>query len=309
MQEEEDRIEELYRQQAEKLNELEQEREKSQVELKGAWAEVEAEATLSKERFEAAKELEAELLRMEQQRASELEKKENEMRAAMQAELDIERGKLEAEFARTAEEIDRAHRDQEAAKAAQRISQEHKQAQEKLQAEQTAKLLEGRRQIEQDAERLRIQLEEAAKARAEAEAIKRESEAQLADTRQRHQSIDTTEANLRTEIEVIEEQARAATERLRNAVAVESNAESKHRESGERLEQTYGTKNGINLLLQKELDEWVEEQERIQGSTAQRHELEKQMRQTERIKNRAVEAQRDNVQHDTNLLDEIAAQL
>ena len=268
MQEEEDRIEELYRQQAEKLNELEQEREKSQVELKGAWAKVEAEATLSKERFEAAQELEAELLRMEQQRASELEKKENEMRAAMQAELDIERGKLEAEFARTAEEIDRAHRDQEAAKAAQqgaaeeaqRIIQEYKQAQEKLQAEQTAKLLEGRRQIEQDAERLRIQLEEAAKARAEAEAIKRESEAQLADTRQRHQSIDTTEANLRTEIEVIEEQARAATERLRNAVAVESNAESKHRESEERLEQTYGTKNGINLLLQKELDEWVEEQ-------------------------------------------------
>ena len=108
---------------------------------------------------------------------------------------------------------------------------------------------------------------------------------------------------------MIEEQARSATERLRNAVAVESNAESKHRESEERLEQIYGTKNGINLLLQKELDEWVEEQERIQGSTAQRHELEKQMRQTERIKNRAVEAQRDNVQHDTNLIDEIAAQL
>lgn len=317
LQQEEERIEELYRQQAEKLEALELEREKSQTDLAGAWAAIETEATLTKERLEAAQELEAELLRVEQQRAAELEERENQMRAALQAEIDNERKKLEAEFARTAEQIERAHRDQEAAAAAkkgaaeeaQRIIQEYKQAQEAMQAEQTAKLVEQRQQIEKDAERLKVQLEEAARARAEAESIKREAETQLADTLQRHQSIDATEVSLRDEIEAIEARARAATERLRNAVAVENNAETRHRESEQRLERTYGTKNEINLLLQKELDEWVSEQERIQGSTAQRHELDKQMRQTERIKNRAVEAQRENVKHDRNLLDEIAEQL
>ncbi len=317
LQAEEKRIEELYRQQTEKLEELEQEREKTQAELEGAWAQIETEATLSKERLAAAKELEAELLRVEQQREQEMEEKENQMRAELQAELNAERKKLEAEFANTAEQIDRAHREQQAAEAAkmgaaeeaQRIILEYKQAQEKLQAEQTAKLIEQRKQIEADAARLKSQLEEAANARAEAEAIKREAEAQLEATRERHDSIDSTEANLKEEIAAIEERARAATERLRNAVAVETSAETRHRESEERLERTYGTQNEINLLLQKELDEWVSEQERIQGSTAQRHELEKQMRQKQRIKSRAIEAQKESVQHDANLLDEIAAQL
>ena len=63
------------------------------------------------------------------------------------------------------------------------------------------------------------------------------------------------------------------------------------------------------MLLQKELDEWVEEQERVQESTSWREEIEKQVSQTERIKHRAVQAQRDNTRHDSDLLDEIAVQL
>ena len=318
LQEEEDRIEEIYRQQAEKLNDLEQEREKSKIELDDAWAAIETESTLSKERFEAAKVLESELQRKEEESHCGIREKRNRGCVLCCRLNSIKSGKkLEAEFAKTAEEIETAHREQEATEAAkraaaeeaQRIIDEYKEAQEKIQAEQTAKLIEERKQIEADAAHLMVQLEEAANARAEAEAIKREAEAQLADTRARHQSIDATEATLREEIEAIEERARAATERLRNAVAVENNAETKHRESEKRLERTYGTRNEVNLLLQKELEEWVSEQERIQGSTARREEIEKQMHQTEKIKNRAVEAQRESVKHDANLLDEIAAQL
>ena len=72
LQEEEDRIEEIYRQQAEKLNDLEQEREKSKIELDDAWAAIETESTLSKERFEAAKVLESELQRKEEEVTAEL---------------------------------------------------------------------------------------------------------------------------------------------------------------------------------------------------------------------------------------------
>jgi len=314
---EEQRMDNLYREQAEKLQELEEVREQSKTELDAAWAAIETESTLSKERLEAAKELENELLRKEQARAKELEAQEQQMREALQAELEAERKKLEAQFAKTAEEVERARSEQRAAAAAkqaaaeeaQRIIEEYKSAQEKLQAEQHAKLLEERNQIEADAARLKVQLEEAAKARTEAEAIKREAESQLVETRAKHASVDEGEANLRAEIEAIEERARAATERLRTAVAVENKAERVMQESEERLERTYGTEREINILLQKELDEWVEEQERLQGSTGRRDEIEKQLQQTERIKTRAVQAQHDTAAHDANLLDEIAAQL
>ncbi len=317
LREEENKIEDLYRHHAEKLDQLDQERQKSQAELDQAWDDLEMESTLSKERLEAAKELESKLLAKEQQRAKELEERENQIRAALQVEMDEERLKLEAEFAKTAEEIERARRDQKAAGAAkkaaaeeaQRIIEEYKQAQEELQAEQHAKLLAERQQLEADAERLKVQLDEAAKARAEAEAIKREAESRITETRQRHESIDATEASLREEIAAIEERAKAATERLRDAITVESDAKNEHRESEERLERTYGSENEINLLLQQELDEWVSEQERLQASTAGRDELQKQMQQTQRIKTKALQAHENNAAHDANLLDEIAEQL
>ena len=114
---------------------------------------------------------------------------------------------------------------------------------------------------------------------------------------------------MREEIAAIEERAKAATERLRDAITVESDAKNEHRESEEQLERTYGSENEINLLLQQELDEWVSEQERLQASTAGRDELQKQMQQTQRIKTKALQAHENNAAHDANLLDEIAEQL
>lgn len=317
LQEEKARMDALYAEQAEKLEELERARERSAAELDTAWAALRAESNLTKERLEAAKELENELRRKEQERTRELAENEQRMRAALQAELEAERKKLEAEFANTEEEIERARRGQQAAEAAkkaaaaeaQRIIQEYKQAQATLQTEQTTKLLAERQQIEADAAQLKSELAQAATARAEAEAMKREAEAQLAETRARHASVDASETTLRREIEAIEERARTATERLRTAVVAEDNAVRGMQESEQRLERTYGTEREINILLQKELEEWVAEQERLQASTARRHELEKQLRQTERIKVRAVQAQHDTATHNANLLDEIAAQL
>lgn len=317
LQQEKTRIDALYHEQAEKLEELERARERSAAELETAWAELRTESDLTKERLEAAKELENALRRKEQERTRELAENEQRMRAALQAELEAERKKLEAEFANTEEEIERARRGQLAAEAAkkaaaaeaQRIIQEYKQAQATLQAEQTAKLLAERKQIEADAARLKAELEQAATTRAEAQAMKREAEAQLAETRGRQASVDAGETALRQEIEAIEERARAATERLRTAVVAEDNAVRVMQESEQRLERTYGTEREINILLQNELEEWVAEQERLQASTARRHEIEKQLRQTERIKVRAVQAQHDVATHNANLLDEIAAQL
>jgi hypothetical protein len=180
------------------------------------------------------------------------------MRTALQAELKAERKKLEAEFAYTAEAIERTRRGQQAAEAAKKAAA---------------------------------------------------AEAQLAETRTRRASVDAGEIALRREIEAIAQRARTATEQLRTAGVAEDNAVWLMQESEERLERTYGTEREINLLLQKELEEWVAEQERLQGATARRHEIEKQLRQTERTKERAVQAQRDSATHDANLLDEIAAQL
>lgn len=317
LREEENRIEELYREQAEKLENLEQEREQTKHELETAWGELNSEASLSKERLEAAKKLEAELLEKEQLRERELADREAKMRAAMQAELEAERKKLEAQFATTQDQIERARRDKEAAatakaaaaEEAQRIITEYKSAQEKLHAEQQAKILAERKKLEEDAAQLSAQLAAAASAREQAQAMKREAEAQLSEARDRHQSVDETEASLRAEVEAIEARARAATERLRTAVAQETSAAKDIRDSEERLERTYGTAKEMNILLHNELDEWVAEQERLQAATAGRREIAKQLEQTERIKVRAVQAQNENQRHDTNLLDEIAAQL
>ena len=280
---EEDRMEELYRKQAEALEELERSREQAESEIENAWREVETEATVSKERLEAAKELEARLLEKERQRELELKAEEERMRAALQAEVVRERKKLEAEFVTMTNQVEAARREREAAQAAkqaaaeeaQRIIDEYKSDLEKVHAEQHARLIAERRQLEVDAARLKTELQRAAASRAEAENLKREAERQLAETRERHREIDAGGVDLHAEIEAIEKRAKSATERLRAALAEEHKAANNIRESEKRLEQTYDTSKELTDLLSKDLDEWVAEQERIQGSTARREEMEK----------------------------------
>ena len=75
------------------------------------------------------------------------------------------------------------------------------------------------------------------------------------------------------------------------------------------VERTYGTAGDIDLLLQRELADWVEAQDRVQESTQQREALARQKDMIARIRARADAAREENASNTRSLLDDIEAQL
>lgn len=317
LQEKERRLEEVYHKQASQLEQLQTEQAQVQQELAQQWKQIELESSLTQERLQAAMRLEAEIQAREAEQARLLASREQAMRDALKTELARERQKLEAEFAKTAAEIARARREQQAAEAAkraaaeeaQRIIEEYTENQQRQYADLQQKLVEGRRGLEAEALRIKREMAEAIKAKEAAEAARAAAERQLADARRQTPSSDAAKIQLRNELEAVEQRAAAAARQLREAIAVESHVEVAQRENEQRLELTYSSNNEVNLLVQKELDEWVGEQERLQSSTAQRELLAKQRAQTERIRLRAAQAKQESEQQTFSLLDEIASQL
>jgi CRP-like cAMP-binding protein len=317
LQQEERRLEEVYRKQEQELEQLEEAQTRSKEELEQAWKALEVESTQTRERLEAAKRLELDLQEKECQQLAQIEEAEQEIRQRMKHELETERHKLEAQFAQTAEEVERAQRERAAADNARRaaeeeakkIVEEYKAQQERLIAKYETQIAVERKKLESDAERIRAEMELATRAKDEAEAAKREADRQLELARLKQPAVEPGAVGIEAEIETIERRVEAAALQLREAIAAEMTAEDRQRENEKRLERTYDSKTEINMLMQKELEEWVADQERIQSSTGQRTILEKQRAQTDRIKTYASKARQDTASHDKALLDEIAEQL
>ena len=81
------------------------------------------------------------------------------------------------------------------------------------------------------------------------------------------------------------------------------------RDNEDELERTYDTANEINMLLERELNDWVGEQEKFQESTLQREVLSRQKEMVERIRKRAQEAKQQEDNRNRSLLEEIEQQL
>lgn len=317
LQQEKERLEAIYRSQTDQLDQLHAEQLQSKRELEQAWKQIETESTVNRERLKAAKRLEQAIQEREREQQQRLKKREDSMREALRAELARERQKLEAEFANNAAELARVRQQQQAAEAAkqaaaaetQRIIEEYKASQQRLLAEQEAKRLAERRQLEAQAAAIQQQMAAAIKAKTDAEAAQRAAEQQLAEARRRLAAAAVPASQARSEIAAIETRAQAAALQWGEAVAAETAAEAQRRENDQNLEHTYDAEGEINQLLQKELEEWVMEQDRIQNATAHRAELRKQKAQADRIKQRATEAQQAAQTEVFSLLDEIERQL
>lgn len=315
--EKEQELETLYLRQADELEKLQVLREESEQELHRARQEIKAEQNQSKERLEAIKVKEDDLAAAHAKQVAALKAEEERMRDQLQHDIDRERQVLEQEFTRSNAEIEKARAAQQAAlqareaaaAEAQRMIAEYKAQNEEKFAAQERMLAEKRQAIETDSKKLKQELEIAAQTRRQAEALKQSVEAQLEAANEKLPADDDEEAALRREIEAIEQQAKEANAKLRDAIAVENVAESRQREHEQNLEQSYTTHAEMNILLQSELDDWVAEQERLQESTAQRNAAAKQRAIIERIKSSAVQSKQSVQQHDKDLLDEIAAQL
>lgn len=149
--------------------------------------------------------------------------------------------------------------------------------------------------------------DEATKERESAEAAKARAEEEL--VRARAQHAERAQLNEPVAIDEIELRANAATENLEQAIQAVSVADSAARDNEDELERTYSTANEINVLLEKELDDWVGEKNDLQESTIQREVLSRQKEMVERIRARAAEMKSKTEADNKSLLEEVEDQL
>lgn len=161
------KLEAEYAKQAEELAELQEQKEKAREELEAEREAIERKASAANRELKKA-----------EQAKNESEEIERRIRERSEAAIKVERDRLEAEFARAAEQLSEAQRERELAelvkqeaarKAAQTIAEE-KVAQELARQEEEARLEAERRKLKEEAKRLRKTLQEAKKAKAQAQA-------------------------------------------------------------------------------------------------------------------------------------------
>ena len=184
---------------------------------------------------------------------------------------------------------------------------EFKAEQKKMLDEQHQAIEAEREKLRAEAERIEKLHKETTKARKDAQAAQKAAEREL--EKARTEQASTPVGKTDTTIVDIEERAAAADLELEQAIEAESAVATAAKNNEDELERTYDTADEINVLLKRELTDWVDEQEKMQESTLQREVLSKQKEMVERIKARAAAAAADSVTHDKSLLDEIEEQL
>jgi CRP-like cAMP-binding protein len=314
-------LEALYRKNAEELERMQLDNAEAMRKLEAERAQITLADTTSRERLEAAMRLEAELEQTAQQQAQELAEREQQLRQDLERQLREERRRLEAEFASTAEELQRARREREAAEGARqaaaeeaaRIIEEFKASHARARAAEEARLQEERRKLHEEAERIRAALKQALRDKQEAELAAHESARELTALRDKHSQAlshaGAAQSELRAELERMERRASDAAQRMRAATAAAEDAISQQRENERKLESSYESHQELFQQLQRELDEWVAEQEQAQSSTDARSVAARQREAQERIRARAKSGRTDLDRHDQTLMDELAAQL
>jgi len=225
---------------------------------------------------EETKRLKDELAAAEDRRVRDLQTQERELKDRLQSELMRERRRLEAELGRLAEELERTRAAEEAALAAkeaaaaeaERVVEEYAKTQDEVRRQEQERLAEEREAIETEAERIRAELTLALKAKAEAEAAKRAADTELETLRVKLAEALKADAEseelareLKAAIARSEALAVSASERVNAAREAHAYVRSAQERNVAALEQTYHSEAEINQVLQRELEEWVVEQE------------------------------------------------
>ena len=245
--------------------------------------------------------------------------REAQLRDALRKELASERGKFELAVSLATAELERARDERAAAIAAkeataadaQHMIDDHKRQQQRLLAEQQVLFAGERDKLRAEAERIEKLRAEAVRVRKEAEIFKATAERELAAARRRQAAEDSAASarEIDSHINEIEQRASAAGRELTQAIEAESAIVYAGEEHEDELERTYNTATEINQLLDKELKDWVGEQDDAQESHMQREILSRQKEMVERIRARAVAAKAQQKQQTQGMLDEIQAQL
>lgn len=296
--------------------------EREAVSADAARIEADAEERLREAEARAQASMEAERRRLEalyQDQTERLEAsradREAALREQLREELARERRKFEQAFLRATEELEQARVEREAARSAEKsaradaaaLQAQFETEQQRLKQAYQAALEQERARLQAEALRLEAQRAEAVQAREAAEAARAEAERALAAARSA--AAAATSAGAQRSLDEVEQRASAAQRDLQQARAAESAAAAAAHDNRQELERTYGTAGDIDLLLQRELADWVEEQDRLQQSTQQRDALARQKDMIARIRARADAAREEHASNTRSLLDDIEAQL
>ncbi|MCC6715251.1 MAG: cyclic nucleotide-binding domain-containing protein [Gammaproteobacteria bacterium] len=277
----------------------------------------EVEARLAAERRrleeEARQRLEAGQAQLIQQ-----QEQERKLREVAEARLAEERKKIEAEFLRNTAMLELVQREKAAAEAARRaaaqeaeeIIAEYRNAHEQARIIEQNRLQEELGKLADERRKLRAEMEEARRAREEAENLQGTVQQHLNDLQSRQRDLDTTNVavdQIKMDIQTVKAEATAAAERLRDAVRIEERLEQARAANERMMEQTYEQQERLRSQLEKELSDWISEQE--QQAAAANKRGRSRTSQSERIKRKAREAKVRTQLHDLYLLEELATVL
>lgn len=277
----------------------------------------EVEARLAEERRRLEEEARQRLAAAQAQLLQQQEQ-ERKLREEAEARLAEERKKIETEFLRNTAMLELVQREKAAAEAARRaaaqeaeeIIAEYRNAHEQARLIEQNRLQEELGKLEDERRKLRAEMEEARRAREEAENLQRTVQQHLKDLQSRQRDLDTTNVavdQIKMDIQTVKAEAAAAAERLRDAVRIEERLEQARAANERMMEQTYEQQEQLRGQLEKELSDWISEQE--QQAAAANKRGRSRTSQSERIKRKAREAKVRTQLHDLYLLEELATVL
>ena len=247
------------------------------------------------------------------------ETQDQELRRKNEEEFAGERRKLEAVFAKNAALLEMAQREKEAALAAKRAAaeeaetmiEEYRRRHEEQHAAQQVQIQNQLKLLESERARLQAEMGKVKTTRLEAESLLSKAQSTAVVVRSRQDSADASGADarkLQAAADAADAQAVNATKQLNDVLEAQQKIRSEQQVNQQELARTYDQQNALHQQLQKELDEWLREAERVQSSTAGREWLTSQNVMSHRIKQKADQARMDTQTHDANLLAELEAQ-
>ena len=329
LRQEKQKLDAEYARQAKALEEMRNNREKSQAKMDGERAKVEAEAEEAKQRLEEAKRIkkEAEAARRKMERESEKARtsqveEERKLREEITAKIAEERRQLESEFARTAEELEKARREQAVAEAGRRaaaeeakkiVAEQHAEY-DKRRAAEEAELKAERERLAEESERIQQVLEEAQQAKEDAEASRQEAEKRAGEIKHSQAQAErvgmaVAQKQLKAELKEIEAEAAQADARVHEAEDAQRLAAAAQDANQAEMTRKQVEIDKMRAQLEAEMNDWVSEQDALEDSTTIRKVRVQEEEEMARVRAKAEEAKRNAQADNVSLLDDIADQL
>ncbi|MGH8554262.1 MAG: cyclic nucleotide-binding domain-containing protein [Gammaproteobacteria bacterium] len=283
------------------------------------------EAMEAKERLAEAQRMEKALAESRMQAAQEIEEKhrhlinlEQGLREEVKQQLNAEQQRLDAEFAKAAEELRQAQRAREATEETRRAVAEDAQRKiaeiranfERMHHEEQARLQAERQRLEAEALRIQGVLEQARSLKADADLARSAAEQEVARLRTMRQDASTADSKdaqqvIDGRIRTLEERVTQADAQASAAAKAEDIAATAIEVNAADLERQQAAQQRLLEQVELEVEEWRQDQEAIDNSPEQQALVALRDAQIMRVNQRAAAALEQTVEHDRRLLDEL----